>query len=220
MAAPNNYTLAELDGMKKMREGGAPWRTIADSFGSTDSAIVLAAKRHGFWSDDIRKFVPTPDELEAMRAMRLGGASFDAISKVYGVGPKTIARISEQNDFRIAPVNSRRGHPKKWAVEVETEMERLVVKTDLSYEDVAARLRLLFGIQIGRNQVVMAAKRNGMEREKFVARRVMTQDVIAQRLYTKSWTRWAHGKPEDNRVRHVPPGTHAAPAGGYRMGMV
>ena len=160
----------------------------------------------------------TEPDIATMREMRERRDTWDAIAVHFHTSRSTIVRAAKEHGFwsdnrkpqeRPRGLGKKRGDPKNLTPEVKSELERLVVKTDMPYQRITDAVNTMFGCALTLRQVVHHAKRNGLVREIFIARRRDPQ-AVEQRLLTRAWNRWAHEPPADNPVRHVPAGTYAA----------
>jgi len=108
----------------------------------------------------------------------------------------------------------KRGNPTTLTPAVEAEMERLWSRTTMGRDAIADEINERFGTAFTGRKIEWHARRRAWNRS-VISKSFNHRSIIEERLFTRSWERWANPRPEDNPVKRVPPGTHAA--GGFSM---
>lgn len=105
------------------------------------------------------------------------------------------------------------GNPSEYPPEIMAELERRWCKTTLPQLTIARDM----GVPLATYRNM--AQRLGWLREG-PGQGFLSPTAIQEQARRRAWETWAYGprRQPDNPVRLVPPETHKAPAGRYRMG--
>jgi len=111
---------------------------------------------------------------------------------------------------------TKRGNPSTLSPKVKAELHRLRTQTATPVPEIIAAIGQRFGLKLTPDSIGGHADRRGWRRDAML-KSSNHRSVVADRVFTQRWTRWADGgRPADNPVRLVEPGTF--PASGFRIG--